>query len=281
MSQYAQPHSLAEALALRAKGDWSVLAGGTDFYPARADRPIDENVLDISRIQALKNIEEHPDHFRIGALVTWSQMIHAALPPYFDALKQAAREVGGVQIQNSGTVVGNVCNASPAADGVPVLLALDARVEVHSHSIPAAQIALLSWIISPKKTQISQDALVTALIIPKPQFSTASAFLKTGARKYLLISTAMVAAVLEHNNQHITQARIAVGACSPVAKRLDSLEKRLIGCNFDASICDHILKSDFDDLSPIDDVRANAAYRLDVARTLTQRVLQQIIGASR
>ncbi len=280
MNQYAQPHSIAEALTFRAQGNWTVLAGGTDFYPTRADRPIQENVLDISRIQSLKSIEEHTDHFRIGALVTWSQIIHAKLPPYFDALKQAAREVGGVQIQNSGTLVGNICNASPAADGVPVLLALAARVEVHSHAIPAAQIELYSWIISPKKTQISQDALVTALIIPKLYFSATSAFLKTGARAYLLISTVMVAAVLEHKFGRITQARVAVGACSPVAKRLTSLEEKLIGRDFDAAICDQILGTDFAVLTPIGDVRATAAYRLAVARTLTHRALQRCVRAS-
>jgi CO/xanthine dehydrogenase FAD-binding subunit len=140
-------------------------------------------------------------------------------------------------------------------------MALNARVEVRSHSKPAAQIELFSWIISPKKTQISSDALVTALIIPKPNFSAASAFLKTGARAYLLISTVMVAALLEHKQGRITQARIAVGACSPVSKRLASLENKLIGRNLHPSLCDEVLTSDFDVLSPIEDVRANAAYR--------------------
>jgi CO/xanthine dehydrogenase FAD-binding subunit len=277
MSQYAQPTQLEEALALRAQTGWTVLAGGTDFYPARVDRTVTENVLDISRVSALKVIEERSDHFRIGALVTWSQLLATPLPAYFDGLKLAAKEVGGIQIQNRGTIVGNVCNASPAADGIPPLLTLNAQVEVQSNSIPAAQMDLISFIISAKKTKLSPDGLVTALIIPKPNHSAQSAFLKTGARSYLLISTAMVAAVIERDKDRIAKANIAVGSCSAVAQRLPALEARLQGMPLDQPLYSLVQRNDFSMLTPIDDVRASAAYRLDCAMTLTQRALIQIM----
>lgn len=277
MNRYAQPTTLAEALALRVERSWTVLAGGTDFYPARVDRPVTESVLDISRVSGLKAIEEHAGYFRMGALVTWSQLLAAPLPACFDALKMAAREVGGIQIQNRGTIVGNVCNASPAADGIPALLALNAQVEVQSHTIPAAQIDLLSFIISAKKTSLSSDALVTALVIPKPTHSARSAFLKTGARTYLLISTAMVAAVIEHENDRIVHARVAVGSCTAVAQRLPTLETRLQGQLLDRNLLSKIQREDFSGLKPIDDVRATAKYRLDCAMTLTQRVLSHLV----
>jgi CO/xanthine dehydrogenase FAD-binding subunit len=276
MNRYAQPATLDEALALRAQPGWMVLAGGTDFYPACVDRPVTESVLDISRIRALKTIEEHADHFRIGALVTWSQLLAAPLPAYFDALKMAAREVGGIQIQNRGTIAGNVCNASPAADGIPALLALNARAEVQSHLIPAAQINLFSFLIAAKKTSLPPAALVTALIVPKPEHRAISAFLKTGARTYLLISTAMVAAVIEHENDYVKHARIAVGSCSAVAKRLPDLEARLQGKAIDRTLATWIQPEDFSALTPIDDVRATALYRVDCVATLTQRVLIEI-----
>ena len=107
---------------------------GTDFYPARVGRPVDENILDISGIAALRGILGRPGGWRLGATTTWGELIAADLPPLFDGLKQAAREVGGRQIQNAGTIAGNLCNASPAADGVPPLLALDAAVELASRT---------------------------------------------------------------------------------------------------------------------------------------------------
>src|SRR5436190_3828987 len=129
MAVYLRPHHLEEALAALARPH-TVLAGGTDFYPARVGRTTDEDVLDIGGIAALRGITAGGQGWRIGATTTWSELIEADLPPLFDGLKQAAREVGGRQIQNAGTLAGNICNASPAADGVPGLLALDAEVEI-------------------------------------------------------------------------------------------------------------------------------------------------------
>ena len=132
MGRYERPPELAEALEFLSGGPFTILAGGTDFYPARATRPVTEDVLDVTGIAALKGIHEASDHWRIGALATWSELIDTALPPLFDGYKLAAREVGGRQIQNTGTLAGNLCNASPAADGTPNLIALDASVELAS-----------------------------------------------------------------------------------------------------------------------------------------------------
>src|SRR5512142_1678399 len=112
MGAYLRPRHLEEALAALARPH-TVLAGGTDFYPARVGRAIDENVLDISGIAALRGIQATAGGWRLGATTTWSELIETALPPLFDGLKQAAREVGGRQIQNAGTMAGNLCHASP------------------------------------------------------------------------------------------------------------------------------------------------------------------------
>ncbi|HZX82545.1 MAG TPA: FAD binding domain-containing protein, partial [Reyranella sp.] len=132
MGVYLRPRRLEEALSALARPSarpHTVLAGGTDFYPARVGRAIDEDVLDIGGIDVLRGITAGPTGWRLGATTTWSELLEADLPSLFDGLKQAAREVGGRQIQNAGTLAGNICNASPAADGVPGLLALDAEVE--------------------------------------------------------------------------------------------------------------------------------------------------------
>ncbi|WP_376099351.1 FAD binding domain-containing protein [Roseomonas sp. CCTCC AB2023176] len=132
MTPYHRPRSLAEAIALRP--GTMPLAGGTDVYPARATRaawgdPTHPPVLDLSAIPGLSTIEATDTGWRIGPLVTWSAIRDAALPPLFDGLRAAARDVGGRQVQNRGTIVGNLCTASPAGDGIPNLLALDAAVE--------------------------------------------------------------------------------------------------------------------------------------------------------
>src|SRR5690606_33533648 len=105
-------------------GRWRLLAGGTDFYPAQGARPFRDDILDINGLAALRHITQTQEHIVFGARASWSDMLQAELPPAFDALKLAAREVGSVQIQNTGTIAGNLCNASPAADGVPPLLVL-------------------------------------------------------------------------------------------------------------------------------------------------------------
>lgn len=119
MSSYQMPDSLDRALSLMAAGDWKILAGGTDFYPQLGDKPVDFNILDINQLNELRGISRAEDHWRIGAITTWSELLETDLPAAFRSLKQAAREVGSEQIQNAATVAGNLCNASPAADSVP------------------------------------------------------------------------------------------------------------------------------------------------------------------
>src|SRR5476649_2519601 len=148
---YLRPAGLDEALAALANTKLTVLAGGTDYYPARVGKPIDDDILDISAISSLRGIHDERSHWRIGATATWSDIIAAELPPLFDGLKLAAREIGGVQIQNAGTIAGNLCNASPAADGVPALLSLDAAVELASAK-GLRTVPMDDFILGPRKT---------------------------------------------------------------------------------------------------------------------------------
>ncbi|HYD04507.1 MAG TPA: FAD binding domain-containing protein, partial [Reyranella sp.] len=173
MGDYLRPASLEEALAVLAR-PWTVLAGGTDFYPARVGRAIDENVLDITGIAALRGIRAADDGWRLGATTTWSELIEADLPPLFDGLKQAAREVGGRQIQNAGTLAGNLCNASPAADGVPPLLALDAAVELAGRA-GARRLPLADFITGNRRTVLGSGELLVAIHVPRPARPTRSA----------------------------------------------------------------------------------------------------------
>ncbi len=231
---YHRPTSLQDALAIRAGEAVTVLAGGTDVYPARAARVgwgdmRQPGILDISAIAGLRGISEDASGWRIGALTTWTDVIRADLPPLFDGVKRAAREVGGVQIQNRGTLAGNICTASPAGDGAPNLLALDASIELASRDgcrvVPMAQ-----FICDYRLTVCRPEEILTAILVPRPRGDVRSHFLKLGARKYLVISIVMVAGVIEVDGVGaIGAARIAVGACSAVPQRLPALEAALVG----------------------------------------------------
>src|SRR3954468_20235002 len=180
MGNYLRPARLEEALQALAR-PWTVLAGGTDFYPARVGRAIDENVLDITALDGLRGIACGPDGWRLGATTTWSELLETDLPALFDGLKHGARELGGRQIQNAGTLAGNLCNASPAADGVPPLLAIDAEVELAGPS-GARRLPLASFITGNRRTALAPGELMVALHVRKPEHEARSAFLKLGAR---------------------------------------------------------------------------------------------------
>lgn len=269
---YHRPGALDEATALLAAAPRVVLAGGTDLYPATKAQSLGGSVLDLNGIPALKRIDVTDAGWRFGALVTWTDILRADLPPAFDGLKLAAREVGSVQIQNAGTLAGNLCNASPAADGVPPLLTLDAQVEIASAQGIRA-IALSAFLLGARKTALAPDEIVSAILIPATAGQGVSDFLKLGARKYLVISIAMVATRLVIDNGCITAAAIAVGSCSATAQRLPGLEAALIGQRPASLAIDAILIAPA--LNPIDDVRGSAAYRLDAAVELVKRSIER------
>ena len=276
MASYLRPRELDEALRALRIAPRVVLAGGTDYYPARVGKPLDDEILDISAIDALLRIEEDEAGWRIPARCTWSALIAASLPPLFDGLKAAAREVGGAQIQNAGTLCGNVCNASPAADGIPNLLALDARVEL-SRVGSVREVPIAEFVLGNRRTAREADELVTALRVPRPGRPARGAFAKLGARRYLVISIVMAAAVIETEGDAVASVRIAVGACGPVARRLPHLEARLAGHRLGMP-APAIEAVDLEPLTPIDDVRGSATYRRDAAATVLARLVE---GATR
>jgi CO/xanthine dehydrogenase FAD-binding subunit len=271
MGDYLRPVRLEEALDALARPH-AVLAGGTDFYPARVGQSIDENILDISKIGTLRGVSGGAGGWRLGATTTWSELLAADLPPLFDGLKQAAREVGGRQIQNAGTLAGNLCNASPAADGVPPLLALDAEVELASRA-GARRLPLSAFIVGNRRTLLAPGELLVAIHVGRPAHAARSAFRKLGARRYLVISIVMAAATLEIADGRVSAARIAVGACSAAAQRLPALEAALAGAPLDGRLADRVDPSQLAPLAPIDDVRGSAAYRRQAVVTLLRRLL--------
>ncbi len=277
MGCYLRPQGLEDAVAALADGSYTVLAGGTDFYPARVGCANDDNILDITALAGLRGVTEDDTHYRIGALTTWSDLLRSPLPPFFQALKLAAREVGGLQIQNTGTLCGNVCNASPAADGVPPLLALEAEVELAARG-GSRRLRLDDFILGNRSTAKRPDELVTALLLPKPSPRSRSTFLKLGARRYLVISIAMVATLIDlEQDGRVATARVAVGACAARALRLPAVEAALTGQPFDDNLAARVGEEQLEPLSPIDDIRGSAAYRREAAVVLIRRSLARLL----
>jgi CO/xanthine dehydrogenase FAD-binding subunit len=268
------PVLLRDALQLLSQPGMSVLAGGTDFFPALQGLPAPVDVLDVTRILELKPIRKEPGGWRIGAAATWTDLLNAELPAVFDGLKIAGRQVGSVQIQNTATVVGNICNASPAADGLPPLLAMNALAELSALDT-VRKVPLQGFILGVRQTDIRPGELVTGLLIPDHPADAISDFHKLGARAYLVISIAMIAATIVPDPQgRIADVRIAVGSCSPVARRLSALESALSGLSLaDDDLSAIVQLEHLSVLSPLDDVRGSAAYRLTAVQEMLRRLL--------
>jgi CO/xanthine dehydrogenase FAD-binding subunit len=269
---FHRPSLLDEALALKAATSLKILAGGTDFYPSLRDQPVAFPVLDITAIKELRHIRRDGHYWSIGANATWSDIQNAALPAAFDGLKLAAREVGSKQIQNRATIAGNLCNASPAADGVPPLLTLNAEVEIASIEA-TRRLPLSQFINGNRKIALARDEIVTRILVHDTFAQGNSSFLKLGARKYLVISIAMASARIVLQDDRIEQAAIAVGSCSEVAQRLPQVEALVIGRNTSEIKTLRIDPDSLSELAPIDDVRATAIYRVEAASTLIRNAI--------
>ena len=275
-SMYFQPRSLDEAVDLARSSAMVFVAGGTDFFPALGQAPVKRDILDLTQLRELQGLGWiDRDTLRIGGAVTWTEIVRADLPPAFSGLQAAGREVGSVQIQNAGTIAGNVCNASPAADGVPPLLTLDATLEIAGPD-GRRHLPLAAFVRGVRKTALEPGEIVVATHIKRPPAHAGSAFEKLGSRRYLVISIAMTAVVigLDHHGL-IDFARVAVGACSPVATRLHQLEADLIGQRPDQVVLD---ERHLEPLSPLSDIRADADYRLDAVAEQIVRAVRRAAG---
>lgn len=273
---YARPSELNETLALIAEPGARLLAGGTDVFPGAGEQPLTGRIVDISKLRGLRGITHQDGEIRIGAATTWTDIVRADLPSAFDALRAAAREIGAIQIQNRGTIGGNLCNASPAADGVPPLLILDAEVELVSMR-GARRLPLAQFITGNRRTLLGADEVLTAVVARAPASGMRSTFLKLGARRYLVISIAMAAALLDIEDGVVRAARIALGACSAVAQRLPLAEAALIGHKADAALSAGLRAEHLAALTPIDDVRASAGYRRAAALVVIRRALDACV----
>ncbi len=274
--EYHAPGSVAEAIALAARfgDDARFLAGGTDLViQMRRGRLAPRHLVSLCRVPGLDRIAVD------GSIALGAGVTHRALErsPFvrgaLRGLVEGAEVVGGHQIRNMGTVGGNIVNASPAADVVPVLLALDARVTLVGSS-GERTLPLEDFLLGPGRTARRPDELLTAISFPAPGPGTATAFLKAGRRRAMEISVACVAACLTlDTGGRCVDARIALGAVAPTTMRARAAERVLAGQRPTGDALREAGRAAAAECEPIGDVRASARYRRVLVETLVPRAL--------
>ena len=276
---YLRPHRLEDALEWLAAERPIVMAGCTDIYPLHQTPALDGPLLDVTALAELRGISMADGWRRFGAATSWTDILRAELPAAYDGLKAAAGEIGGVQIQASGTIGGNLCTASPAADSAPCLMTLDAEIEIASRR-GTRRLPLADFLTGPRQTALDGDELVTAIHVPAHAEKGCSGFSKLGARRYLVISIAMTAVRLVIGDGRIESAAISIGACAPMAVRLFNIEAGLQGmpCSDAAAYLRDSGPAIMAALSPIDDIRGTAGYRREAAAELVARLIRQLCG---
>jgi len=269
--QLNTPHSLEDVLSLLAKepGVWRPFAGGTDLMVLlEAGRLDHRNYVNIWQLAELRGIEVNDDHVRLGALTTYTDVqTHPILRTEFPMLCLAAGETGGLAIQNRGTLGGNIVNASPAADSPPALLAYDAEVELVSTQ-GSRWLPYLGFHTGYKQTLIRPDELLARIRLPRQTTGATHYYRKVGTRKAQAISKVCFAATARTNSGQIEDVRIAVGSVAPIVVRCVHTENALKGQPPDAATLKSAQTTLRREISPIDDIRSTANYRLQVALNL-------------
>ena len=271
MTSYLRPRDLDEATVARAAyPNWMVLAGGTDLMVNANHKPIPGGILDLWRLGEIGFIRVEDGSAVIGAGTTWHEVErHPAIREKLLPLALAAREIGALQIQSRGTVGGNIGTSSPVGDSLPVLLALDATIEVASvrgrRSIPYS-----TWCTGYRKTLLASDELIVAAHVPLPTAGTRTTWRKVGTRRAQSISKVMGAAAILLDGDTVVSARVALGAVADRPIRITAVEDAVRGISLSraAEAARAAVRAV---IQPIDDIRSTSVYRREVAENLIAR----------
>lgn len=271
--------SLGEALELLESlgGDAAVLAGGTDLMLqlGRSELRVG-TLLHIERLRELGGVRRG-DPMTIGALATHRELARAPeLSPMYGAIRAAAASIGGWQTQSVGTIGGNLCNASPAADLAPPLLVHGARVVLESRARGRRELPLGEFLLDRRRTRRAPDELLTGLLLEPVAPRTADAFIKVGRRSAMEVAILSVALrlTLAADDATIAEVRVATGAVGPVACRAAATEALLTGARLTSATARDAAAQLASEIRPIDDARGSASYR----RAVISRVLEQVLS---
>lgn len=282
--EYLQPATIQQALEWlnTYRGQARVLAGGTDLYlRLRKGVFLPDYVIDLKRVPSLDYITPNRGGgVQIGPITLQADVAHSALiQQLYPALAEAAGWVGAVQTRNRATLVGNLCNASPAADTAPALLSYDAQVSIASQQ-GERTLPLLEFFVGPGKTALQDNELVAEIRLPPPPPQSGAAFFRR-TRTAMDIAVVCGAALLQLSNGTCQNARIALGAVGPTPLRATRAEAALRGQALTEQVIEEAGRLAAEEARPIDDVRSTAEYRREMVRVLTRRCLSQATARAR
>lgn len=270
------PTTLAEVFSLLSERGRAmrIIAGGTDLMVLMNAHLLDSaEFLDIWGVDELRGIEDDGDALRIGALTTYTQLIKSGLiQQHAPSLVAASRTIGAIQIQNRGTIGGNIVNASPAGDSLPVLAAYDAEVEVGS-ARGRRRVPLNEFYAGYRRSVLEPDELVLAVLLPKLRHGEVDFFWKVGTRRAQAISKTVMACKARFDDQRIDSITIAVGSVAPTVVRALHTERLLTGSPISTELINDARKLIAEEISPITDLRSTEHYR----RTVTGNVLAKFL----
>jgi CO/xanthine dehydrogenase FAD-binding subunit len=277
--KFYTPGTLAEALSIRAaeRDAVRVVAGGTDVMVWQgAGVPLPPAYLSVWGLRELRGVRRLPGRLEIGALTTYTGLLRdEAVRRHFPALIDASRQVGAAQIQNRGTLGGNVINASPAGDTLPVLAVADAVLVVQSQARGVRRLPFSQFYLGYRKTALEPDELLTHLELPLPPDGARSAFAKVGSRRAQTISKVMAAIQARIDAEgRMVEVALAYGSVAPVIVRMPKTEAALRGERPSVALADRLAPILTAEISPIDDVRSTADYRRFVAAGLLRRFMR-------
>jgi CO/xanthine dehydrogenase FAD-binding subunit len=284
---YAAPASLDEALALLARHGEAArpLAGGTDLLlNLRSGRRRVGLLVDLKRVPGLDAVEARPGGgVRIGALASHAALLDSPLlaGPAFRALVEGAGWVSGPQIRNRGTVGGNLCNASPAADLAPPLLALGAEVEVARHGSARGRLPLADLFAGPGRTGLGPGEVLAAVELPAAAGSAGSAYERATRVAIDIALVGVAASVTLAPDGSVAGARVALGAVAPTPTLSRGASAALVGRRPSVEALAAAARAAAADSRPIDDVRASAAYRRHMVEVLARRALERAVATAR
>jgi CO/xanthine dehydrogenase FAD-binding subunit len=268
---YFKPATIAQTLKLLAKYERSaLLAGGTDLLNLLKDGSLQpEAVIDIKGLAALRKITFAKGRLRIGALVTFSELIESkTVKRHFPVIVETARTVGSTGIRNRATMAGNMCSAVPCLDSGPLLLAYDATVAVVGAAVKR-EIPIAEWFVGPRKTALKPGEMVSGITVPLPETKHAGCFIKLGRYAGEDLAQASVLVMALAGNRF----RIAFGSVGPVPSRADRIEALLNGKELNPRLMDEAKYLVAGQISPITDLRATSEYRLHMCRVMLERAL--------
>ena len=284
IENYGAPTSIAEAAQLLQQGEATIVAGGTDLTPQTeaGAREFAATLINIQRIEEMRGISVSNGRYRIGGLTTVTDILESEiLAARIPVLVDAADHFASVQIRNAATLAGNLCNASPAGDMVIPLLLLDAEAELAAWSdgaVSTRMVALADFFTGPGKTVLRTDELMTAVEFSQPDEGFAAAFIKSGPRPALEISTVSMGAAGIISDGVIQNARVAIGAVAPIPLRARETEAVLEGKELDEALIELAVETASREVKPIDDVRASSWYRKHLTGVYIRRALSHVAG---